>query len=389
MMIGFVGIYIGCTSDQTSLSSTLTPKSQEPTPDLPSLLLGRVTAISSTKEDPGRLILGHENGALSIWPESSRSNVRPQEPTESWIGHEGVVRTLQFDQARGDLMSLGADGSWATWSMDSRLIRRRRAPGVYANRVVSDLRGGWIIAGARGVVARWRDGARVWVSAGEHGRATFDIALLDAQRALSVGSDGWVRCWLIENGRTCGSLPLHKGWLIKLLLAHKSQTSPRLTKQHDIMPSELNVQPQWWLSAGSDGLIKVWSATQINRLLAASLKRAQQTPLQGARTDEPPPAHAQYRAHQKDITRLSYHGSLILSGSEEGSITLLKLSSEGRLSLEWTLPSSPIKPVLSVLIDPRAQRALIGGGSRRGILWSVELDPPTMPGETPKVSVIF
>lgn len=387
-MIGLTGVYAGCTSDQARPSSSPTLKSHE-SPELPSLLLGRVTAISAIKGDFARLILGHENGALSIWPDAPRPDSRPQEPIESWIGHEGVVRTLQIDQAGGELMSLGADGSWATWSLDSRLLRRHRAPGVYANRVVSDRRGGWIIAGARGVVARWRDGARVWVSAGEHGRATFDIAILDAQRALSVGSDGWVRCWLIKNGRTCGSSPLHTGWLVKLLPAHGVQDTPRRMNNRDVTPSESNAQVQWWLSAGSDGLIKVWSTAQLNHLLAHSLKRAQQTPLQGGRADKPPPPHHQYRAHQKDITRLSYHESLILSGSEEGSITLLKLSPEGHLSLEWTLSSSPIKPVLSVLIDPRARRALIGGGARRGILWSIALEPPTTLGMAPKMSALF
>ena len=366
LLIGLILMPMGCTRDDaTSASAVRTYSVSEHQSELPSLLLGRVTSITTILSTPDQLALGHENGALSLWPKVTLSDPRAEEPLQSWIAHEGVIRTLDFNKDQREIISLGADGSWARWSLDARLIKRYRATDVYANRVISDLRGGWLIAGARGVVARWRDQKRVWISAGEHGRAAFDIELLDTQRAISIGSDGWVRCWLIETGGSCGELPLHQGWATSLHPVRSGEAPPNSEPLNDV---------KWWLSAGSDGFIKVWGTAQLNTLLTASLKHVQQTPLQGRRLDEPPSAHALHRAHDKDITRLSYHAGLILSGSEDGSVTLLKLKSSGLLQPQWTVRSPVIKPVLSLIIDQQGKRALIGGGSRAGSIWSVALD---------------
>ena len=377
---------IGCLrSDIESPSNSDVPTT---TSDAPQLLLSRVTSMTRISTSPPQLALGHENGVISIWrwPISSTQSIPA--PQHSWMGHEGAVRTLTYDHAQEKIMSLGADGSWARWSHNTHLIKRQRALDLYANRVTPDGQGGWLIAGARGVVARWLNQKRVWVNAGEHGRAAFDIALMDAQRAISVGSDGWARCWLIESGESCGQLPLHQGWAITLQPVRVIKETVSTT-QNKISADHTQSQTNWWLSAGSDGWIKVWSPTQLNTLLDASLKTAQQTPLQGERQGVPPPAHAQYQAHQKDITRLTHHDNLVLSGSEEGSVTLLRLTPKGELKHQWTQVSPQVKPVLSLMIDSKHQRALIGGGAGRGLIWSSPLNPTSQPKPSQSLQRLF
>lgn len=329
------------------------------------LLLGRVTSIEPAED---ALILGHENGVISVWgvgeqsmprEVNKRRATRPRpSPRQSWVAHEGAVRTLTYDESQDELFSLGAGGSWASWGQEMRVIKRERAPQVYANQVTRDGRGGWLIAGARGVVASWRAQSRRWVSAGEHGRAAFGVKRLDAERALSVGSDGWVRCWLIKSGETCGGAPLHDGWAVAI--EPISLSSP--------------ASSAWWVTAGSDGLVKIWSAQQLERALASSLTAPSAAPLQGRRVDDSLKAHQKLRAHNKDITRLVYRDGLILTGSEEGSVSLIEVSSQGALSLRWRHDSDALKPVMSLALDIKRQRALIGGG-RGALVWGAPLRP--------------
>ena len=133
---------IGCTSEHKEKTSSTAINVSASSSKIPSLLLGRVTSMTSSPDLSNQMILGHENGAISMWSWPPPTGSQTHAPTQSWVGHEGAVRTLRFDPTRRETMSVGADGSWATWAMDSALVKRHRALDVYANQVMSDQRGG-------------------------------------------------------------------------------------------------------------------------------------------------------------------------------------------------------------------------------------------------------
>ena len=168
-----------------------------------------------------------------------------------------------------------------------------------------------------------------------------------------------MRCWQLQDGSSCGALPLHQGWAIALRRLKHAQRS-------------VNESDSWWVSAGSDGMIKVWAPRELERSLKSSLKRPSAAPLQGRRGQAPLRPHASVSVHARNITSVACREGLILSGSEDGSISLTELTASGELKIRWRAASQALKPVLSVALDLERQRALIGGG-RAQILWSAPL----------------
>jgi WD40 repeat protein len=284
--------------------------------------------ISTLTQGQSGYLTGHENGAISMWDSIS---VEGEKPHHSWLAHESPIRSLQVD-FNGVITSLSADGSWATWSKEGQILSRERLKSIQPNTMLKVTENLQIFGDARGAVIAMNGSNRLWRTAGEHGRAVFGLGYLDQEHLLSIGSDGWGRCWLIATGDNCGALPLHKGWVTAL----KSLDSVMVT-------------------GGSDGYVKIWDN---GTLLDLHMSRIDKDQRQLARP------MTEYRAHQLDLTELDEHDGWLVSGSEDGSVTRLKYDIKSRsLHHGWTVQDDQFKPVMSVLLDTTQDQIIIAGGS--------------------------
>lgn len=284
--------------------------------------------ISALTQEQSGYLTGHENGAISMWHSIS---LKGNSPHYSWLAHESPIRSLTVD-SDGVITSLSADGSWATWSKEGRVLSRERLKSIQPNTMLMVTEHLQIFGDARGAVIAMNGSKRLWRTAGEHGRAVFGLGHLDDEHLFSIGSDGWGRCWLIANGENCGALPLHNGWVTALKPFHSMM-----------------------VTGGSDGYVKVWS----NEILS-KLRSSLQTTDQGQLTQP----ITEYRAHQLDLTKLDEHEEWLVSGSEDGSVTQLKYDIKSRsLHHAWTVQDDRFKPITSVLLDPHHDQIIIAGGS--------------------------
>jgi WD40 repeat protein len=281
---------------------------------------GRVSALCVGR---GRVWTGHESGWIAVWHEVNAPSKQPTLSLKSsWLAHEGAVRTLTCEtQGERALWSLGADGSWASWSEAGQALSRGRAPEQRANVALSlpsaSKGGAWLIGSDRGVLSRVEGGARVWRTAGEHRRAVFDVALSTPQstpqhktktlskaqpilEALSVGADGWLRRWRVSDGTSLGARAAHEGWATRLI---------KLTP-----PTGSAV----WVTGGSDGAVRLW-------------------PLDVARgvVERPPPQGVQ--AHPRDLTSLIGAWPWLVSGAEGGEVSLYRATQQGEQPIELSL----------------------------------------------------
>ena len=281
-------------------------------------------------------ILGHNNGALSIWKKPLNLG---QKAHLSFLAHEQTIRTLMPTSVR-TFRSLSADGSWAEWSLEGRILKRGRIKDSSPNVMLNQNQSSLIFFGdAKGTVTAMKAKKRLWRTAGEHGRAVFGLAWYNDKQLLSVGSDGSARCWWIKDGQSCGYRVLHQGWITKL--------------------SKFNGD---WLTAGSDGLLKLWPKDLFNsaRVLDSTLK-----------------AKTQLAAHSKNITQITSYDDLILSGDDSGNLALSQWNSEqSSLQRVWLL-KTPIKaPIQALAIDPKHRQILLGGGQKKQLyIYSLDKVP--------------
>lgn len=289
----------------------------------------RLTAMSVKGE---QLVLGHESGGMSMWRALLSAESKP---LHSWFAHEGSVRHVSID-LKGELSSLSADGSLAKWTPEGTILKRLRVSEGHPNCSLELSDEVVVYGNDRGVLTAMNGGKRQWRTAGEHGRAVFGVARLDQERLLSVGSDGWARCWLIKNGDRCGSLPIHDGWA-----------------------TVIKEMKGGWVTAGSDGWIKWWPLEWRTTLTRSTIQ---------SQNDQLSSPAVSFLAHKRDITSLDVSGSLVVSGSEEGRVTLLELSSKDgeQVSFKrlWSYQAEELKPVMTVAIDRERAKVLVGGGKR-------------------------
>ena len=265
---------------------------------------------------------------MARW-EASGDDREARALSASWLAHEGAVRSLEsLEGSVGSLRSVGGDGSWVRWSEEGRLIKRERAPQLKANAAEPLSDGSWLIASDRGVISRVKGGERLWRTAGEHRRAAFDLEVTGGE-LLSVGSDGWLRRWRVSDGHMVGGRAAHEGWATALL---------KLTP-----PEGLSAQPRW-VTGGADGLVRLWP-------FDVSRERLEEPPVEGV------------RGHKADLTRLAGEWPWVVSGGEDGQVSLyrLKLGERGA-QLELVSQARAFSgPVMSLLM--RAGCVLAGGGS--------------------------
>lgn len=249
-----------------------------------SVAWGRVTA--SCWDGSKRLWTGHEGGWVARWERPDPED-RALTLSASWLAHEGAVRQLS-PEVEGGVESLGADGSWVRWSEQGQSLKRGRAPQLMANAGVK-VGDTWVIASDRGVLSRVRNGERLWRTAGEHRRAAFALSVV-GEELLSVGSDGWLRRWRLKDGSALGARAAHQGWATSLI---------KLTP-----PAALGGPV--WVTGGADGVVRVWPN---------DVAKAQQElpPVEGA------------RGHQADLTRLVGWWPWVVSGGEDGQLSLYRL----------------------------------------------------------------
>ena len=272
-------------------------------------------------------ILGHSNGAISIW----KIPIQAQQKVHlSFLAHEQSVRSLE-SKSTDRFRSLSADGSWAEWDLNGRIIKRGRIKDSSPNVMLSIVQGTeqfTFFGDARGTVTAMKAKQRIWRTAGEHGRAVFGLAMYNEQSIMSIGSDGWTRCWFISNGQNCGVFALHQGWI----------TALRLFNHH-------------WLTTGSDGLIKIWP-----KLLFHDLKPSNSLAK----------AKAEFKAHSSNITQVTTYRDLILSGDDSGNVTLSRWDEEyNSIRKLWQFQNQDLAPIKALAIDSAQQLILLGGGQKK------------------------
>lgn len=344
--------------------------------NLPSYLLptGRVTSFSFTPDTikPTILCTGHEDGWVFLWTLATASPVdhsmTPSHTSQSqlstsysstnhahslshtnsqrwilkdsWLAHQEAVRML--DCKTGWLSkSAGADGTWSQWSTTSHLIKRVRAIGFRLNDVVYHANRSYIAAD-RGIIVAMENHKELWRTAGVHGRATFSIMMhtsdrdLSSKRLISLGSDGYIRQWLADNGDYIGGWKAHQGWgtdLRSIKLNHTQASS------------------QIWISAGTDGRLCLWPHISLT-----------------AKQDQKVKPLDCLQAHKDDLTRISVqriHNRIWVASADEGGSILLseivstkqsKESKESNVSLilrmSWQLAER--SPVLALSFNQNA-----------------------------------
>ena len=290
-----------------------------------------VSALSQTED---YYIFGHSNGAISIW--NSALNEYSQ-AIMNYLAHEQSIRMIE-QITKKSFRSLSSDGSWAEWDLQGRVIKRGRlkenSPNVMLSSADGPTKGFSFFGDAKGTVTAMHQAQRIWRTAGEHGRAVFGLALYDQQRLMSVGSDGWARCWFNQNGETCGALSMHKGW------------ATYLSKFQD-----------HWLTGGSDGYIKIWPSKIFESY------RGQ--PAQTAKANTQSQAYAQLQVHPKNITHITHQSDLILSGDDLGHVCLSRWDADDRfLKKVWQIEQPHLAPIKALMIDLSKQRILVGGGTK-------------------------
>jgi len=276
---------LGCRSEPPQVAK---PVAERPSPlrDL-SVAWGRVTC--GLWESSTTLWTGHETGWIARW-EAKEGEPQTLTSRASWLGHEGAVRQLNT-LAGGGVESLGGDASWVSWSRDGRALSRGRAPQLKANDGARLKDGSWLIASDRGTVTRVLNGERVWRTAGEHRRAAFALSVT-GDELLSVGADGWLRRWDAQSGHAIGGRAAHQGWATSLL---------KLTP-----PRSLQTTPVW-VTGGSDGVVRAWPSDVAHAQIEAP-------PVEGA------------RGHRADLTRLAGSWPWVVSGGEDGRLSLYSIS---------------------------------------------------------------
>lgn len=293
-------------------------------------MIERMTHLSQV-----HYVFGHENGALSLWPRPLKPTSQPE---EVWLAHEASVRQIQSNSQ--SILSLSSKGSWATWSSKGLVLSRGRLIDTHVNLMLNlrvDQKELQVFGDARGTVSVMHKKKRLWRSAGEHGRAVFGLLELDQRRFVSVGSDGYARCWESLTGDQCGAIQLHQAWITVLK-----------SLKHN------------WLSAGSDGLIKIWH-----------------TPFSEHGKQAKPSKDLlilEYKALEKNITALAISDSFILTGGESGELALHsydleQLQSQAQSQFQvikpiWRIQEDHLRPIRSVLIDQEIGIALVAGGSK-------------------------
>ena len=273
------------------------------------------------------IIMGHKNGSLSQWdwPLTTRSIVQ-----NSWLAHEQTIRELS--QSQHHLRSLSADGTWAEWSTNFSIIKRGRIPSAHPNTALYLGNNAYIFGSDRGVVTKFIQDKRVWRTAGEHGRAVFGLLQLDHKYLLSVGSDGWLRCWTIQKGKRCGARPIHSGWITSLKPFH-----------------------QGFITTGSNGFIKYWP----KRFAYSLLKEKQRSSYSSLAKPE-----SEIKANFKNISAVATHQNYILVGNDQGKLLLLSYDSEyATFSIEWSLKKMILSPITALLIDIKQRQVLVANGS--------------------------
>ena len=322
---------------------------------------GRVSALLI--ESSQSIWIGYEGG----WISHFNPHTQAQDHLH-WLAHEGAVRSLQphtvlssqkhtsheSASLQSHFYSVGADGTWAGWTPQGRSVWRRRQPKIHVNQALPLNEKRWAIATDQGMVMVVEKEKRIWRTAGEHQRATFALLIDDpstqskerpsqvrSAELLSVGSDGFLRRWTQDHGKSQGAYRIHQGWATCLIWADED-------KKHI-------------LTAGSDGQVKLWARHPQSK-----------TPL------------AYVKQHSKTITRLVRWKDYVASGGEDGRIHLYRLSFTPIPKLTWIRelthsPAHPLKgPVLTLGWDPRLKVLYAGGGELGDSrLWRFSLDDPS------------
>jgi len=168
-----------------------------------------------------------------------------------FVAHDGVVRRLLLASGQTGLetvdagvaggprlVTVGADGTVAEFTLDGAPLGRARLPDARLNDAA--LRAGAVfVAADQGLVARLGSAETAWRLPALHGKAAFAVALSpDGAMLASGGSDGWVRLTSAGTGEVAVAFEARSPWI-----------------------THLRWTPEGLWTFGSDGQFARWSVT--------------------------------------------------------------------------------------------------------------------------------
>ena len=228
--------------------------------------------ITAMRFHAGQLYTGDHGGRIRVLSMPEGHSVA------DWYGHPTAVRQILF--ADDKLVTIGRNGSVATWQKNNELQKRRRLVGHHLNDAVSLGDGGFIVAGDRGVVARIGFGPR-WRVNGIHGRAAFGLALSpDREQLVSVGADGMARIWSVADGTIEHEWKAHDGWVSSVTwhktgiwtagtdgyIVHWAPTTRRVLKRQKTAHREVTrllMSDEYIVTTGSDFKVAIYSQKDV------------------------------------------------------------------------------------------------------------------------------
>jgi len=164
------------------------------------------TVFDLALDADGRLLLVTSGSNVAVY------DLQAERVTQTFVGHEEIVRSATFVTARNAVASVSDDGTLRVWNQDSGqelLVFDHPDAGITQVAVSGD--GRWLMAGTLDGVRAWDldAPARPLQMFGHRGRVGAVCLSRDGSVGASGGDDGFIRIWHVPTGRELHALHAH------------------------------------------------------------------------------------------------------------------------------------------------------------------------------------
>jgi WD40 repeat protein len=289
---------------------------------------GRITSVTFSADD-SRLIASGEAGGLKVW------NVADGVPMSAHSGHTGAILGLAAHPKAAEFATAGADGTIRLWNLTPtpQTLAGHTQPALRVT-LSPDGKTAWSVSNDRTL--------RGWTTADGKLARTVDKLPASPGPIASSGDGRWVVL-----GDAAGDL---SAWST----ADGAVQPPVGAHLAAITAVARDPQGPGWLSAGADGLVKLWNAPP-----------APFEPLAGL------PAAA-------GLVAVSADGKTLVASQPEGTIVVLDVAAK-KVRHQWPSPKKSAVTALSLSVDGARvwaadQTGLVrgwnlGDGSPAGWFW--------------------